>query len=45
MQEKIMQTCIANSERKRSEIEHFSVLNKQIISQNSTGSVVIVSCQ
>jgi len=35
-----MQTSGANSEHKHSEIERFSTLNEQVISQNSNDSVV-----
>jgi len=35
-----MQTSGANSEHKHSEIERFSTLNEQVISQNSKDSVV-----
>jgi len=37
---KIMKTSGANSEHKHSEIEHFSMLNKQVITQNSKDSVI-----
>jgi len=39
---KIMQTSGANSEHKHSEIERFSMLKEQIITQNSKDSVTVI---
>ena len=41
LEKKIMQTSSANSEHKHSEIERFSTLNKQIISEKTPSLSVV----
>jgi len=41
MQKEYTQTSSANSEHKHSKIDHFSTLNKRIVSQNSKDSVTV----